>query len=298
MPSRRQIRETAIQFLYAADLEGGGDPLLLREPFWNFITASDRKALHIATYRTLLHLAQGREDRVAKFVERAEAADTILAGAIVFEPIRRELRRILELESTWSGTFAALARMIRDGGDDDDGLADRVAAALARCFALDRDLTAARTGFIHAVSDQSSLSGRLEAVVSAVNRLERISERVRMVADPGRFPEQPELTNLRESAANIRELRTRVDRLVDSILADKREIDACIANVVENFAPERIDPVDRAILRLAVHELRSGSAPLKVVINEAVELAKRFGTVESGRFVNGVLDRIGHGITA
>lgn len=293
MPGRRYIRETAVQFLYAADLEGGADPVQLREPFWNFITASDRKALHVATYRTLLHLAQGREERVVKFVERAESADVLLAGALEFEPMRRGLRRILELESTWSGAFSALTRLAREDGDD-DMLADRFAKALDHCFALDRDLAMARAEFLAAVSEESTLRGRMEPVVSAIKRLERISERIRMVADPGQFPDQPDLAKLRESAADIHELRTRVDRLVDAILADKQQIDSRIVNVVENFTPERIDPVDRAILRLAIHELRAGDAPLKVVINEAIELAKRFGTVESGRFVNGVLDRIGH----
>ncbi|MFU8892245.1 MAG: transcription antitermination factor NusB [Luteolibacter sp.] len=292
MPGRRQIRETVVQFLYCADLEGGAEATSLREPFWDFITESDRKALHVATYRTLLHLAQGRDERVAKFVERANAADAMLAGSIEHEPLRRGLRRILELESAWSAAFAALSRLPMEG--DDDALAERFAKALDHLFALDRDLSISRGDFLAGVTEEPVLRGRLEPVVSAVRRLERVSERVRMVADPGRFPEQPDLAKLRESADEIRELRERTDRIVDAILANKPAIDARIAAVVENFAPERIDPVDRAILRLAIHEIRQGEAPLKVVINEAIELAKRFGTTESGRFVNGVLDRIGH----
>jgi N utilization substance protein B len=50
--------------------------------------------------------------------------------------------------------------------------------------------------------------------------------------------------------------------------------------------------VDRAVLRLATHEIQQTTTPVKVIINEAVELAKRFGTTDSHRFVNGVLDRI------
>ena len=76
------------------------------------------------------------------------------------------------------------------------------------------------------------------------------------------------------------------------MLAQKEAIDATLSGVVDNFAPERIDPVDRAILRLATHELMNAKTPPKVVINEAVELAKRFGTTDYKRFVNGVLDRI------
>ena len=79
------------------------------------------------------------------------------------------------------------------------------------------------------------------------------------------------------------------------MLAHKEAINAALAEVVDNYAPERIDPVDRAILRLATHEILHAGTPVKVAINEAIELAKRFGTSDSGRFVNGVLDRIARG---
>jgi len=291
MPGRRQIRETVVQFLYCADLEGGADPISLREPFWDFISESDRKALHVATYRTLLHLAQGRDERVSRFLERTAAADALVASSLDHEPLRRGLRRIQELESAWSAAFAALARLPKEG--DDDALAASFAKALDHLFTVDLDLSIARADFLTGVTEEPALRGRLEPMVAAIKRLERVSERVRMVADPGRFPDQPDLAKLRESADEIRELRERTDRIVDAILANKPAIDARIAAVVENFTPERIDPVDRAILRLAIHEIRQAEAPLKVIINEAIELAKRFGTTESGRFVNGVLDRIG-----
>ena len=70
MPSRRQIREAVVQFLYCADLEGGADPAALRDPFWDFVTESDRRSLQLATFRTVHHLAHGREGRLAEFVER------------------------------------------------------------------------------------------------------------------------------------------------------------------------------------------------------------------------------------
>ena len=76
------------------------------------------------------------------------------------------------------------------------------------------------------------------------------------------------------------------------MLAHKDAIDNKLGAVIENYAPARIDPVDRAILRLATHELLNTTTPPKVVINEAIELAKRFGTTDSKRFVNGILDKI------
>ncbi len=80
--------------------------------------------------------------------------------------------------------------------------------------------------------------------------------------------------------------------LVSSTVADAG-IDDVIASSSRNWRLERMSRVDRNILRIAVCELRSfPQTPVKVVINEAVELAKRFGTAESPAFVNGILDRI------
>ena len=71
------------------------------------------------------------------------------------------------------------------------------------------------------------------------------------------------------------------------------ELDEHIAQASKNWRIDRMSRVDRNILRLGACELVAfRDVPVKVVINEAVELAKRFGTAESSAFVNGVLDRI------
>jgi N utilization substance protein B len=71
------------------------------------------------------------------------------------------------------------------------------------------------------------------------------------------------------------------------------EIDALIGEAAEHWRVERMTLVDRNILRLGAYELSQGSdIPIAVAINEAVELGKRFGSEESGAFINGILDRI------
>ncbi len=292
MPSRRQIREAAVQFLYCADLEGGADPKALRDPFWEFITEPDRRKLLVATFRTVHHLSEGRQTRLAEFIERQAATDTLLAAWPEAETLRSALRRIVELESAWGSALAGLERLPRD--DDDAQVAARFATALAAFFRVDRDLAAARERFLADIEDFPKLRGPLEAVAASIRRMQRISDRLRMVEEPERFPEQADLSRLRDSKAEISELRRRSDELVDAVLAHKEAIDSQLAATVDHYAPERIDPVDRAILRLATHEILHAGTPLKVAINEAVELAKRYGTSESARFVNGVLDRIAH----
>ncbi len=290
MPSRRQVREAAVQFLYCADLEGGAAPAALRDPFWEFITEADRRHLQLAIFRTVHHLAHGRAGRLAEFVERRIAATSQLAGRPDAECLQSSLTRIAELESAWSTTLAKLERLPKD--DDDASVAASFSTQLTEFFQINRDLSTTRLRFLDQLEDFPTLRGPLEAVAATIRRLQRISERLHMVENPELFPDQSDLTRLRDSKATLIALRSRTDDLVDAILANKTTIDATLAGVIDNYAPERVDPVDRAILRLATHEILQAIAPPKVAINEAVELAKRFGTTDSQRFVNGVLDRI------
>lgn len=279
-----------MQFLYCADLEGGADPAALRDPFWDFVTESDRRGLQLATFRTVHHLAHGRESRLAEFVERQKAACAMLGGWPEAESLKSALQRIAELEAKWSSAHEVLERLPKDG--DDASVAVNFATGLDVFFRNDRDLVAARQRFFDALGDFPKLAGPLEAVVASIRRLQRISDRLRMVEEPENFPEQADLARIRESKSELRELRRRSDELVDAVLDGKESIDSTLAEVVDHYSPERIDPVDRAILRLATHEILQARTPVKVAINEAVELAKRYGTSDSGRFVNGVLDRI------
>ena len=84
-----------------------------------------------------------------------------------------------------------------------------------------------------------------------------------------------------------------VTSLVKGTREHLTEIDALLARFATNWSLNRMAMVDRNILRLGTYELLyETQTPPKVVINEAVELAKRFGTNDSGKFVNGVLDSI------
>ena len=88
-------------------------------------------------------------------------------------------------------------------------------------------------------------------------------------------------------------VRAHVERLVRGVLAGHEEIDPYIAAAAPAFPLAQLPAIDRNVLRLAVFELlHEPAVPPKAAINEAVELAKRFGGENSGRFVNGVLGTI------
>ncbi len=80
--------------------------------------------------------------------------------------------------------------------------------------------------------------------------------------------------------------------LVQTIAEHGRALDAELADVTTNWRLERLGVIDRCVLRLAAAEFEQGETPPRVVIQEAVRLAERYGTVKSAKFVNGVLDAL------
>lgn len=88
-------------------------------------------------------------------------------------------------------------------------------------------------------------------------------------------------------------LREFAAQLVAGTLAEAAEIDPLIEKRAQSWKINRMPPVDRSLLRMATYELKHfADTPVSVILNEAIELAKQFGTAETPTFINGVLDAL------
>ena len=85
-----------------------------------------------------------------------------------------------------------------------------------------------------------------------------------------------------------------VELLVNGVEKEKSNIDSSLRDISRNWKLERMSPLDLSILRLATYEIihLPKLIPTKVAINEAIELAKKYGNTESASFVNGILDEV------
>jgi N utilization substance protein B len=89
-----------------------------------------------------------------------------------------------------------------------------------------------------------------------------------------------------------RELVRFARQLVDGIRHHRAEVDRILADKLQHWSLSRLAATDRNVLRMGVYELLFAGTPGPVAINEAIELARRFGSPQSPKFVNGVLDRV------
>ena len=93
-----------------------------------------------------------------------------------------------------------------------------------------------------------------------------------------------------KSAKAAEQTRAFANQLFEGAAHDAAALDELIARHAVNWRLDRVAAIDRAILRLELHEMRATDTPVKVVINEAVDLAKKYSSDDAGGFVNGILD--------
>ena len=114
-------------------------------------------------------------------------------------------------------------------------------------------------------------------------------------AETNKDPAPPIEPEVADEGPSTQESSVRLfaDPLIAGVLESREEIDAVIKKHARNWNISRMAVVDRNVLRLAIYEmLNREDIPPVVSINEAVDISKRFSTEDSGRFVNGILDRI------
>ena len=138
---------------------------------------------------------------------------------------------------------------------------------------------------------QHDLNAR-EDLDAALNEFWESQRAAAIAEDKGKamWNEKPELPPPTVAEA---EMRLFSEPLIRGTLQFRDEVDVHIKKHVKNYDFNRIAPVDRNVLRLAIYEmLHRDDIPPVVSINEAVDIAKKFSTEDSGKFVNGILDKV------
>ena len=286
MLKRRNIREAAIQFLYLADLEDGPEAAGMEEAFWQMIQESSLKKFNSAKAKAILHVAQGRDGRILKLNQLASAIQPELTAGNSTKDVIAPLKELVTQENELSRQIEALKSFLQNKSDNP--VPDQM---IQDVMDVNHGLIQVRLAWDETSSDHPDWAAKLEATNATIAHLTRSSQRFASIDDPESTI--VDFAHLRTSSSELSTFRRETQELVAYILQHKEEIDASLASVIENYAPQRVDPVDRAILRLATYELRmADDIPRAVTINEAIEIAKKFGTNESARFINGVLDAL------
>ena len=280
---RRRLREALVQVLYSFSAQSTDES---EEEALDLILESHRHKALVARCRAVLHLQQGRGKPLAALEEvvrqtfRLEIPDE---GENPLLPVRD----LAKAETRLQEGLDSLRREL-DGNKNPL----RLQELLDACTRANHDSRNALARLTTPRPSLPAVESTRGMTLELASGLPRYAERLRqsLSQDP---PDLPELAALRKALAATHSHREEVSTRLHALREALPEIDEAIASCLDNYAPERLDRVDRAILRLGTFELRhTPDVPPAVVINEAIELAREFGSTDSARFVNGILDRI------
>ncbi len=285
MPNHRHIREAAIQLLYTAHLEESPLPDSTREAFWNLILEKQSSKHTHAVAKALQHLAQGRKARLDQLEKHQDVTLSIVRSRVDSEKFTAALEDYYVREND----FSILLEAIKPEHHQDH--LETLQASISALYLKNRHLAEQRSRIQKEIDIDPEYRKKLEGTQSALLKLQRLSERIMVVERPEDFPNEEKETRLIESQQEIDNLKNEANTLVDRVLAQATEFDSRIEAACHHYTIERINPIDKAIIRMALLDFADGKA-VAATINGAIECAKRFCSQDSGRFVNGILDQM------
>lgn len=269
--SRRKARECALQMLFAADVVGPGEFSTTR--YWSELGFDE---LHKGAGGLALEF----RDEIDKLAGVAESFRVWLKKA---DPLEKSRKR-----SEWTRGLTASAEAHRRSFTDlvSALVDDRTPSIETLSAACDKT----RSEFESLVSElQSRLLDRSGQLADERSQFNELRSQETQTLNRIRDHLVPEFVKLIAAAAASQPF---ADKLVNGTIGNLSAIDDRIRTRAEHWRIERMAIVDRNVLRLAVYEFLYEDTPHTVVINEALEIARRFSTFEATQFINGILDAI------
>lgn len=281
MASRRQVRQAAVQLLYARSAspadQGGAD-------LWDLINDKAAVEFDRARVKILAHFQQGRESLAAKFQTILVDSAAAILAVDPSEKFARELKAHRAAEQAWAESCGNLHRLAKanTGGWQRD---------LHQLLPKSDKLTQKRAEILPRT--ETFPPAQQKALTEVFAKLDTYDSRVRMVRFPEKYPDQRDLDHLHRLTQEMKILETEAVALADQIESELPALDEKINEASSNFDINRFSKVDLAIVRLATWEISNlPDLDHAISINEAVELARSFSGEESASFVNGVLDHL------
>jgi N utilization substance protein B len=280
---RRLVREVAVQLLYSSS-----SPEAAADDFpWTLILAQQDAKVIRSRGRAVLHLQQNRPGRAKPFLQSRAESLPLLENYLDTKAPSKAFRQLFSAEDALGDLFDLLRRQIKSSKEPE--AIDSTVQRIAEQNTLSRQ---SLQELANALGDVRDCPQPLQTLAKAIPRLRESCDLLQKLLSPDP-PELRELANLHGALSEREILKKEGQALRDLVVQNLTECDSLIAGKLQNFKLERLGRVERAILRLAVTEFHHcPDIPSAVTINEAIEIARRFGDIESASFVNGLLDKL------
>lgn len=276
MPTKRDIREKALLSLFSSATTE--DSTFAEEPHWELVLELENKAITKSAVKALRHQLQSYS-KVNKELQQYAPNISTLLKTYEEKALARQLLRVAK------DTKALEERVLLLGNKSDQ-------EELERFYLRSTPLKHSLSSLISELSASGYSAPEKEDFDKCLKKLADLLERIDMVSAPLEHKEEGSIKPLIKLCAEREALHTAAKELSENTVAHLSTLDEKIETQLENFSSTQIGKVERNLLRLATYELLILEVPKPVVINEALELAKKYATEDAVPLINGVLDKM------
>ena len=271
--TRRKARECALQILFAADLVETS-PLTLSEYYWGEFGFDE---LHSGSNK-LVEDFLADADRIEVSLDKVKTVSKKVNALAELPNLSKDIKGIVTLLADLRKQYRKFVKTFVNKGEvTEHHMAATLGDVAVNIGALVRSIK-------EAIGDARRAGQSAERAVLKDNL-----DSAKKTAESMLSESIPAIEKLMKELKSSREFG---DTLALGAMSNLKEVDARIKTRAEHWRIERMAIVDRNILRLAVYEFLHEDTPHTVVINEALEIARRFSTFEATQFINGILDAI------
>lgn len=276
MPKPREIREKVLLSLFAHAAQKDDSPL--DESTWELTLEPEQDKLNKLSYKALNH-------QMAALPQRAEEFSSLVA---VVAPMMKtyELKKEARTALAISKSVEALQSKFN--------LLDKAAKSseLTTFYHSAHAVNSSLNEFKTILEEASFNAPELPKLLKCTIKLTDLTQRADLVAHPLNYAEVTSIAALVKATSERDELLEQANSYFKGTLENLEEIDAAIEQHLMNFSPENIGRVERSLLRLGAYEIMILKLAKGIVINETIELSRKFTTEDAVPLINAVLDKV------
>jgi|GEM_PF-4289486 len=289
MLNQRQLRENTIQLLYAYQMAGEEKFEEVAKCFFDLTLEPLRESLYTPLAKWILNQALPLEVKLSKIQDQCEL---ILPQIKVFP----EGAELVESVSKWQATMhlfqQALGQLkvVKSASNAEDKLKLNVRIRASLDYATQASLFNQRITSL--LSEVPAARVQFEAFFGLIENCEIILKKIVLAKNPNTPNDDPQFSSIYKKSQQVELTQNQVNELGLKVVGKLAAIDEEILPLVENFTEDRLDALDFSILRLGAYELLYTKVNRAHVLNDLIEVTKKFSTQNSSKFINGVLDKL------
>lgn len=286
MTNRSQVRRCALNLIYALAENGSDAASFDRKLFWDITLENETERYHRALAKAVLHAARTSADSARLLTERSQQLENAMHGDLTTAGLREDIARYAQRSAAFESAMEELRHSLTDKRRQSwEPLAEASAAAMQTAGML----VAMADDLQPALADAVAYRSVTEGYAALLRRRSRMLKATAALADPLALEPQKEIEGLQKQARAIAELRPAAEELADAVLAHSAELESLLEPLLAHYTTERLNAVDKAILLLALYELRIAKLEVAIVVSEANALADAYSGSKSAPFIHGVI---------